>query len=326
MSYSRAVYEKVNSEYEGKRRAAEEKAELRAAALHAKLPELDEIDRKLGQTGMLIFGAAMEKNGDLEGRIASIRKDTEKLRLKRAEVLKKAGYPENATDIVYECPECFDTGYRKEVMCGCMKRALARTAYESSGLGRHLLDKTFVNFSLEWYEDDKKVYNIMKNVRDYVRAYADNFDDDCRENLLFIGGTGLGKTHLAGALAKTVIDRGSGVIYESAQNIISEFEDERFDRSNNTANPQKYLDETLLIIDDLGTEVNNQFTVASFYNIINTRINRGLPTVISTNLGAKELRQRYTDRIVSRLLGEYTLISFEGKDVRMQKLSKSSKA
>ncbi len=85
----------------------------------------------------------------------------------------------------------------------------------------------------------------------------------------------------------------------------------------------RYADCDLLIIDDLGTEVVNQFTVSVLYHLINTRLNRGLSTMINTNLSQKELRERYWDRITSRIFGEYQILLFSGTDVRMQKLKQS---
>ena len=82
----------------------------------------------------------------------------------------------------------------------------------------------------------------------------------------------------------------------------------------------RYLTCDLLIIDDLGAEMVNSFTVGIIYNILNTRIVSHRPTIISTNLTPDEIRSRYTDRVASRLFGEFTVMRFEGKDIRMQKM------
>ena len=87
-----------------------------------------------------------------------------------------------------------------------------------------------------------------------------------------------------------------------------------------TADTSRYFDCDLLIIDDLGTEVMNQFTSSCLYNVINTRLSMRRPTVISTNLMQDELRRRYWDRITSRLFGEYKILLFLGTDVRAQKV------
>ena len=82
----------------------------------------------------------------------------------------------------------------------------------------------------------------------------------------------------------------------------------------------RYLTVELLILDDLGTELGGAFTTACLYDIINTRLVRGLPTVMSTNLSPKELTDRYGERIASRLFGEYTPLVFCGEDVRKEKM------
>jgi DNA replication protein DnaC len=105
--------------------------------------------------------------------------------------------------------------------------------------------------------------------------------------------------------------------------MISDFEFKRFGNAvaqSDGDDTVKYIDCDLLIIDDLGTEVVNQFTLSCLYHVINTRLNLGRPTIISTNLSIEDIQKKYTDRITSRLLGEYVLCLFVGTDVRAQKL------
>jgi DNA replication protein DnaC len=146
-----------------------------------------------------------------------------------------------------------------------------------------------------------------------VRDFA-----EMKRNLLFVGGTGLGKTHLSTAIAKSLIEKGYNVIYETAQNIFFDFDNDRFRDRFSDSEPEstKYLDCDLLIIDDLGSEAINSFTVSCLYNILNTRLNKGLPVIASTNLNSKEIRDKYHDRITSRLFGEFNIQMFQGSDLR----------
>ena len=142
-------------------------------------------------------------------------------------------------------------------------------------------------------------------------------------NPLFIWGTvGLGKTHLSLAIAGQVINKGYGVIYGSAQNLLAKLEKEKFSFNNTEDQPQSYLSLVLecdlLILDDLGTEFLSQFVTAMLYNIINTRLLEGRPTIISTNLSFQEISKRYTDRLTSRLFGGYIHFEFLGRDIRIQ--------
>ena len=76
----------------------------------------------------------------------------------------------------------------------------------------------------------------------------------------------------------------------------------------------------LVIIDDLGAEIENQFNTASLYNIVNTKLNAKQPVIINTNLVPKELERRYSSRVASRLMTMYQCLKFVGKDIRLIKL------
>ena len=141
-------------------------------------------------------------------------------------------------------------------------------------------------------------------------------------NLLMVGGTGLGKTHLSTSIARRVIERGYEVRYDSVQNVLAAYEHDRFRSGRDEADDERsrvYVDAELLILDDLGTEMVNSFSLSSLYHLLNTRINQEKPTVISTNLMEEELQTKYSDRIFSRLLGEYKILLFRGTNVRYLK-------
>ena len=165
----------------------------------------------------------------------------------------------------------------------------------------------------------------MKSYLDMLRKFANDFTADTYCNFLMIGATGLGKTHLSSAVAKAIIDKGFDVLYVTSVGMTGDFEAERFGNSVGTRQRNKtsrYYEAELLIIDDLGTEVSNQFTLSCLYDVINTRINKHLCTFVNTNLTPKEIDARYSERITSRLFGEYIPVVFSGKDIRRQKISK----
>ena len=200
----------------------------------------------------------------------------------------------------------------------------------SSGLGALMQKQTFQNFSCEYYRSSLDAYRVMEDNYHYLCRYAEGFvleaGKKIPESLLFLGGTGLGKTHLSTSIARRVIERGYDVFYNSAVGMISDFEFRRFGSSlvqSEGDRTERYTECDLLIIDDLGTEVINQFTLSCLYHVINTRLNLQKPTVISTNLSSAELRKSYNDRITSRLMGEFVLVPFYGTDIRKQKIQKS---
>lgn len=322
MGYNKENYARIRQEYADKNLRAKEAADRRAEELHQKYPELLKIDRVLAETGLNIFREAMKGREGLDERLKKLRESNEELLRAREAYLESIGYPKDYTSVKYECDICKDTGFRGTKMCECLKRDLVLAGYESSGIGRLILTQSFETFDLNYYRRSPEEYANMKLVFDTCREYAESFSKDSSDNLFFCGTTGLGKTHLSTAIAKCVIEKGYDVVYDTVQNILSDFEEERFGRGygDDESVTEKYLDCDLLIIDDLGTESSNKFTVSCLYNIINTRINRKKSMIISTNLMQNEIRTQYNDRITSRLFGEFMVLQFAGKDVRLQKV------
>lgn len=241
-------------------------------------------------------------------------------------MLKERGLPENYLEANYTCSRCSDTGIDKDSnVCSCFTELLRQVAFEEAGKKSPLKFSTFEDFRLDYYTDEKnpefrcssreranEIFSLCKN-------YADDFDLTS-QSLLMVGETGLGKTHLSLAIAGEAIKKGYKVLYNSAQNIFNELQKEYFGRSESRGQFEALvLESDLLILDDLGAEFSTQFTDAALYNIINTRINTSLPTIISTNLPLPELENRYSRRISSRLIGEYLLLRFFGNDVRQVK-------
>ena len=318
MSYSREIVEAVFSEFDKKRKKSEDLQKKHLQEVYATLPEVKAIDKELETTGLQIFAASLQGKEGLGERVAVIKAKNKELREKRVALLMANGFEPDYTEQKYECEKCQDEGYINEKMCSCLRSALITKQLESSGVGNLISGQSFENFSLEMYPDD--VREQMACLFEDLRAYATAFDKDSA-NILFVGGTGLGKTHLSTAIAKTVIEKGYNVIYETAMNIFSDFESDRFrDRfAGEEPISGKYMECDLLIIDDLGTEVITNFTVSCLYNLINTRLNKKLPIILSTNLNSQEIRKVYNDRITSRLFGDFEIKAFKGSDIRKLK-------
>lgn len=326
MSYNKENFRRISEEYMTKNLRAKEDAERRKKVLHARFPEINGIDSELSMTGLKLMQAAKGDPATLSERIDALRKDNEELLAARRDFLRSKGIPDDYSDVHYECPECMDTGMINGVMCKCMRRALTLAGYESSGIGKLIAKQSFDNFDLSYYTGAERVK--MENALEKAKVFAANFGDEKARNLLFMGTTGLGKTHLSSAIAKAVIDRGYDVVYETANNIFGDFEYERFGRgyqAQGESRTARYFDCELLIIDDLGTEVSNQFTVATLYNLLNSRLIDEKSMIISTNIGKEELFSRYADRITSRIFGEFELVLFAGKDIRSQKLARGER-
>ena len=313
--YQRDIYRQVKEEIAKRRQNAIATAESRNLELRALSPAIDEIDRELTRTGLDLFRTAC-----LGEDIAPLRERNQALCARRREEIVALGLPADYTEVHYTCEKCSDTGYVGTEVCSCLRSMLIYENMKMSGIGTLLERQSFDNFDLERYRrSGDECYERMRVNLARAKSYAELFPMK-RGNLLLIGTTGTGKTHISTAIAKSVIEAGYSVLYDSAQNIISSYEDDRFRSGYGQAEHKsdKYTECDLLIIDDLGTEFVNSFTVSCLYNLLNTRQNRALATIISTNLSTKELTGRYEDRIYSRIIGsDYQILSFVGEDYRL---------
>ncbi|MBQ8140064.1 MAG: ATP-binding protein [Clostridia bacterium] len=320
MGFNSDDFVRIREEYSKKYLKAHESADARRFELYAKIPELKTLDGILSGTASRIMNAVCTDNA--EENIAKVRRENETLLAQRAEILSAYGYPADYTDVRYECDKCGDTGYVDTKMCSCMRRALVMAGYRSSGIYGLMKSQSFDNFSLDYYKDSRDNLVSMTRIYDGLKKYASEFDENTYKNFLFIGNTGLGKTHLSTSVAVKVIERGFDVLYVSACGMISDFESKRFGGASQQPSNDisRYYGADLLIIDDFGTELTNQFTVSCIYEVINSRMINTKSTIINTNLEKSEINARYGDRITSRLFGEYLPIIFRGKDIRQQKI------
>lgn len=318
MGYNRADFIRIKGEYLKKYQKARANADARAREIYLEIPRIKEIDAELSGTVLEIMSAITKGKENAEDALESVKAKNKALIFERETLLIKAGYPADYTDVHYECEKCNDSGYLDGRMCDCMRKALILAGYESSGLGRLIRTQSFENFSLDYYKTGSGNYELMKKYYNALRNFAESFTSDSSKSFLFLGGTGLGKTHLSTAVAKIVIDKGYDVLYVSAIDMFADFEKKQF--GNGEDNTERYFECDLLIIDDLGTELTNQFTVSCLYNVINSRINTARSTFINTNLTQKEIEAKYSERITSRLFGEYYPLLFSGVDIRKQKI------
>ncbi len=317
MAYNTENYRRIAAQYKDKNLRAKQTAEARRDELHRAIPQVADIDRELSKTGLRIMREALGGRDGLDKRIKKLEEGNAMLLEAREVLLVAHGYPADYSAVKYECDECMDTGFIEGRMCKCMRRALNLAGYESSGVLKLVEKQNFDTFDLKYYEGAEKAN--MARILARAKTFAEGFDGSMH-NLLFMGTTGLGKTHLSSAIAKAVVENGYDVVYESAQKIFSDFEAEKFGRvAQGEDRTGRYLSCDLLIMDDLGTEMQSQFTVSCLYNLINARLISEKSMIISTNYGKEDLLTKYTDRITSRLFGEFEICLFKGEDVRSQK-------
>ncbi len=318
MSLDQKLYESALRELSERRRAAEEEARAAEEEACRAHPELAALDTQMRATGDKL-AALLRTKGDLQERLSQIREENLALQRTRARLLREAGYERDPAQPRYTCALCRDTGYisdekaGREVMCDCLKREISRASVRATGIGSLIERETFDNFRTDVYPDRARARRNLA----VCRAFA----ADPRGNLLLVGGTGLGKTHLSSAIAGVAAALPRSVIYETMGAFLSRFERERFGRGapEGESALERYTACDLLILDDLGTEMVNSFTTSVLYEVLSERINRALPMVISTNLSPAGLQSAYPDSIVSRLLGEFTVLQLIGEDMRGKK-------
>ncbi len=322
MSYGKETLLKATQILESRRNKAHRIQLAHHMEATEKIPDIAKYEAKLSETGLAVV-KAFGMGKDAQNYIAQLSELNITLQKAIRSLLVENGYPEDYLDTPYTCKKCEDTGFVEGYICECRTQLLKEIAKESLAKVSQSANCSFDNFSLDYYPLSDDTTGIsprkrMAEVLEYCRNYAEDFSTES-ESLYFHGATGLGKTHISLAIANTVAENGYRVIYDTAQNILSSLEREKFSHNNTGEREKEILDCDLLIIDDLGSEFSTQFTVSAVYNIINSRLNRSKPVIISTNLTKNAIEERYTQRVTSRIIGGYVSILFLGKDIRQLK-------
>lgn len=324
MGYGKEVYNAAMSIMNERHSHALEEMQEHKSAFFAVYPRASQIEQTLSITAVSAAKAVLGGK-DVKEQLTKLKESNLALQEELKGYIKDAKLPDDYLQTHFQCKHCEDTGFIDGKMCNCLKQLLRIEAYKRLNALTPLSLSTFDSFSLKYYPDEAENTDgisskkQMEGILRYCRNYAESFSTSS-SSIIMQGGTGLGKTHLSLAIANAAIDKGFGVIYGSAQNMVTNLERERFNRDENTEDTnQLLLGCDLLILDDLGTEFATSFVNAAIYNIVNTRLMAQKPTIISTNLSLHELEQRYTERFVSRVIGSYVFLKFCGKDVRQQK-------
>lgn len=323
MAYSNEVVRKARAELASRKADHESQTLARLHEAYAKVPRIQEIDILLRKSMAIAMQTVFKTGSDAKLAMEEVKQANLALQAERKALI-EANFGEGFLDETPICPKCGGSGYIGTFMCECLRDLCRQQQEKEIALladdGQH-----FGAFRLDFYSDrpDPKTgispRAIMSRGLDICRDYAEHFSP-AAGNLLFNGGTGLGKTFLSACIAREVAAKGYSVAYETASHLFSKLEKHRFHPDEETAQAVKRLETCdLLIIDDLGTELPGQFVTAALYSLLNDRLLMGKPMVVSTNLNMNEVAQRYSPQIRSRLEGSFLLLPFVGQDIRVLK-------
>jgi len=319
--------------YDQKQIQANFNAENRKKELYNKVPRLQEIENELNSYAIKSAKAILSNSNAAS--LAQLQEKVNSLKQERVSILEKEGKNLNYLLPKYECSKCKDTGYvlenNKSTMCSCLKQEILNIEYNSSNIG-NLDRENFKKFNINLYSDEvnEEKYNSDISPRDNikligkeVKKFIKNFDNPAEKNLLFSGGTGLGKTFLSNCIVAELLAQGKTVLYQTAPVMLDTLINEMFNKNSDNSFSQNLLTVDLLVIDDLGTETMNSMKFTELYKVINTRLlnqnGKITKTIISTNLSLQGLFNTYDERIVSRFIGNYNIYRFFGDDIRFFK-------
>ena len=282
----------------------------RMAEVEAKAPAYFDYHKQIISLCMQRAGSALYPETSFMSD-SEYQKTLSSLRKAKDQALLNSGFSKDYLDPIYDCPACRDTGYIETAQCDCLKQRIIRTLYSQSGIAYLLENNNFSTLSYDYYEgaDLDAFKNAVQVSMDMVR----NFSAE-KGNILFYGTVGCGKSFLSGCIAKALMDQGISVVYFSAAQLF----DILYQNTLYNALEDLY-NYDLIIVDDLGAEMTNSFVTTALFSFLNERILREKATIISTNLNLSELKERYSDRIVSRIIQNFKLCKLSGPDIRILK-------
>lgn len=321
MALSNSQYETIIKKYERVRDANRALSESRRKQVYDAVPGFRELADSV--SSLSVAGARRMLEGDEEA-LPRLHRELEDISSRRRELLALHGFPADYLEPIYDCPLCRDTGYVTDNeggkrKCRCFRQQEISMLYTQSNIQDMISKENFSTLSYGFYqgEDLRRFEAAVKLCQDFIQNFKDSY-----HNLFFYGTVGVGKSFLSGCVAKELLQGGNSVIYFSASGLFEILARYSFDAKAKENLHGLYEDLygcDLLIVDDLGTEITNNFVTSQLFACLNERHLRRKATLISTNISLEELRDRYSDRIFSRITSSFTLCKLTGPDIRILK-------
>ena len=305
--------------------------ENRKKELYLSNPKLQEIDEKLSSLSINTAKSILQNNSPES--LSTLKENISNLKQEKEKLLKSLGLSLEYLEPFYNCKLCKDTGYilnnGKTSMCSCLKQKIYNIEYNQKN-ENIIKNQNFDNFNATLFSNEinEKKYNSKisprENITDIKNAainFINNFDDENTKNLIFSGGTGLGKTFLSNCIINSLLENGKTVMYQTSPVMLDNLISDLFAKPDKQVGiSSSLLSVDLLVIDDLGTETLNSMKFTELYKIINTRLlSNKTKTIISTNLDLRGIFQTYDERLASRFVGYYDIYRFFGDDLRLKK-------
>lgn len=320
------VLRKIRDEYDQKRHKAFNEAQKKKDMIYKTLPMLEDIDKQIALAGIELSKIVLMRPDNFEEEIIRIKNEIASYREEKLSIFRENKITEDDFKPSFQCKICEDTGYTSsKEKCKCYEQKIIENLYDMSNIKYRLQKENFNQFDISVFSEEKfkeEKLSPRQNIKNILEACGNFCMNFSRESpsLLFHGTTGVGKTFMCNCIASELIEKGKTVIYQTASNLMEVIENHKFKKSDEaqlSKDNYNYLFECdLLIIDDLGTELNNSFTNSELFNIINARMIADKKTIISTNLPLSDLALVYSDRIISRIFNEFAIFKFYGKDLR----------
>lgn len=308
------IYEKIRTE-------ESRNLTKRREEIAQKYPEIIDLDNTI-QKHCLNLSMAALKGITNPKQLETMKDDITDLRARKCELLVSKGYSPDYLNLHYNCLKCKDTGFIGTEKCSCFKSKLVQLYYKDSELEEAVKTNNFKYFNINLYPNHRlgeERYTPRKNIEDILEfitgQYLPNFNNS-DTNLLFYGNSGTGKTFLSWCIAKELLDRGFLVVYKTSDELLRALRDIKF--NNDTDLENLLINCDLLIIDDLGSEQLTDFSSSELFTLLNKKILKKKKMLISTNLSLPLISKRYSERIYSRLVGEFKLCKFFVEDIRIQ--------
>lgn len=322
MGLSNSQYNAIMRIYNQNQLENKHSQDERISEVYQKIPQIQALD--LAISNQAVACARRVLDGDSQAK-ADLKEQLKDLKEQKEVLLAAHGFAPDYMEMQYHCHDCQDTGYIGSNKCHCFRQEQIKLLYAQSNIDQIIRTENFDRFSFDYYDNREMIPELGTTVAEYMKmvyGWCKKFVEDYKEeggSLLFTGGTGVGKTFLTNCIAKELIDRYQSVIYLSANDLFDILSRNKFSYEPDEEMRDMYqyiLDCDLLIIDDLGTELNNSFVSSQLFYCINERLVRNKGTIISTNLSPSMLRDTYSDRVSSRIMSRYQVIYLYGEDIR----------